>query len=413
MISLKPLQLFIESCPSCHQANVPSNDFLFQGSHVLSVFSCGNCGIEFMYTLPIGHAIQFPLSLFLKDKKVINRTPANQWLAIPLQDGFQAKDRKSVSIQIKQNRVIKNDPILLNCLDDCFGHLYAKLWNAQSLTSRHPNKNVIVLIPSSYSWMVPEEVAEIWMVDIPITSVNNYLDGLDTWIKKQLERFEKVNLSQAYIHLDHHKYVNIEKLLGQRRFDLNQFQDLPVQITFILREDRFWHGSRIMDILFRLAVKFNLRQLLKGLFLRRQKYLIHKTARKIQNSLTHVQFNATGLGKSIPLGKQIKDLRVAQINFETESIWNRVYSQSHIVIGVHGSHMLLPTSLAAGFINLLPRYKIDHIVEDTLLPYSNRMLQFMGRFLDESSSSFLIATHAVSIVKCFSMVYENSKRIPE
>jgi len=413
MIPLKPFQYSSKNCPSCHQEDITSNNYLFQGIHVLGLFTCRPCGFEFMRTLPIGHAMECPVTISLGDKKVVNLNPANEWLALPLQESLLPQNKLQVEVRIKQQNPIKGDPILVNCLDSCFGHLFAKIWNVQALVNRQAQNEVIVLLPANFSWIVPEEVSEIWMVDIPITSVNNYLDGLDAWVKKQLKRFEKVNLSQAFIHLDHHKYVNIEKLLGQKRFDLNQFLDLPVQITFILREDRFWHGSRIMDILFRLSVKFNLRQLLKGLFLRRQKYLIHKTARKIQNSLTHVQFNATGLGKSIPLGKQIKDLRVAQINFETESIWNRVYSQSHIVIGVHGSHMLLPTSLAAGFINLLPRYKIDHIVEDTLLPYSNRMLQFMGRFLDESSSSFLIATHAVSIVKCFSMVYENSKRIPE
>ena len=413
MISLKPLQYVSDACPSCKQGNVPSVDYLFQGTHVLGVFTCAACGFEFLHTLPIGHALEFPITISSADKKAMNQTPANQWLALPLQESFLSQNKLKVEVRIEQQKIIMGDPIIINCLDSCFGHLYAKVWNAQSLVNRHPEKDVIVLIPANYALMVPKEASEIWLVDIPITAVRFFLEGLDRWIKNQLERFEKVYLSQAYMHLDHHAFVNVEKLLGQKRFDLNQFHELPLQITFILREDRFWHGSRVMDYLFRLSVKLGRQQLLKSFFLRRQRYLVCKTSRYIGKSIPEVRFNATGLGKSQPLGGQINDLRVAQINLETERSWNKVYSQSQIVIGIHGSHMLLPTSLAAGFINLLPRYKIDHLVEDTVLPYSNRMLQFMGRFLDEFSSSSLIAMHAVSMVRSFPMVFGNSERMPE
>ena len=92
---------------------------------------------------------------------------------------------------------------------------------------------------------------------------------------------------------------------------------------------------------------------------------------------------------------------------ETEILWNGVYAKSHIVIGVHGSHMLIPSALAAGFINIVPRYKIPHLVEDTVLPYGNRLLQFMGRFLDEFSAPGLAASHAVSIIREFGYVNRN------
>ncbi|WP_158860495.1 hypothetical protein [Lunatibacter salilacus] len=361
--------------------------------------------------MPTGHALQFPIALSLPDRRVINLTPANKWLVLPLQESFNS--RKTVSIKIKQNRVVQSDPILLNCLDTCFGHLYSKLWNAQTLVKWCPQNDIIVLLPAKYAWMVPNEVSEIWMVDVSLLNCQFFLDGLDEWIKKQMERFEKVLLSQAYIHLDHHAYVDLEQIVGQKRFDLNQFQLLPLRITFILREDRFWHNSLIMDFLYKLSVKYKLQHIIKPLFLWRQKHLVHKTIKNIQNLLPEVQFYATGLGNSLSYAKSLKDLRVSEINLETERIWNAVYAQSHLVIGVHGSHMLIPTSLAAGFINLLPRYKIDHIVEDSVLPYTNRMLQFMGRFLDEFSTSSLISNHVVSLMKTFPAVFENTNRIPE
>lgn len=411
MILIKPDVVFKISCHSCGNAPVIITGSFFQGIHILAECLCSSCNFKFFHTLPTGHAIQFSISLSYHEKQVINLTPENQWLAIPLQDSFN--NRKSVSVQLTQSREIQGNPIILNCLDTCFGHLYSKLWNAQTLLKRYPKNDIIVILPVKFSWMVPKEVSEIWMVDSSLADCRFFLDGLDEWIKNQLARFESVQLSQAYIHLDHHAYLDLEGITGQKRFDLNQFQFLPVTITFVLREDRFWHGSKMFDFLYRLSVKFNFQKLVKPLFLRRQRILVYKTIKAIRKSLSDVRFSVTGLGNTLSFNTSITDLRATDILIETEKSWNTLYSQSHIVIGVHGSHMLIPTSLAAGFINLLPEYKIDHIVEDTVLPYPNRMLQFMGRFLDEFANTSLVAAHAVSIVKCFHMVWSNSQRSPE
>ena len=69
--------------------------------------------------------------------------------------------------------------------------------------------------------------------------------------------------------------------------------------------------------------------------------------------------------------------------------------------------MLIPTALAAGFINLVPRYKIPHLAEDTALQHKSRYLQFLGRYLDEYSTPDLVAQHVISMISDFPSLFKN------
>ncbi|MCC5935783.1 MAG: hypothetical protein JJU34_00750 [Lunatimonas sp.] len=74
------------------------------------------------------------------------------------------------------------------------------------------------------------------------------------------------------------------------------------------------------------------------------------------------------------------------------------FLNSHLVIGIHGSGMILPSSLAAAFINIVPRYKIVHIAEETALVHvPHKLQQYLGRYVDEHASPELLASHAVSM----------------
>ncbi len=251
------------------------------------------------------------------------------------------------------------------------------------------------------------DIAEIWSVSVQLQECGELLGGLDEFVKSQCFRFERVSLSPTYTHLDHTQYIDMEKVLKISRFDLDKFNSSEPQVTFVLREDKFWMNSQWMGFLYKASRKFGLTHLIYPILRWRQRQLVKQTAKKIHQRLPKVQLFCTGLGKSESLFERIADYRTARILPETEIQWNGIFAKSHVVIGVHGSHMLIPSALSAGFINILPRYKIPHLVEDTVLPYKNRLLQFLGRFLDEYSSPGLVALHAVSMVKDFEYVNQN------
>jgi hypothetical protein len=64
--------------------------------------------------------------------------------------------------------------------------------------------------------------------------------------------------------------------------------------------------------------------------------------------------------------------------------------------------MLLPTSLAAGFVNLLPPDKLPHYAEDILLAHDNPIHQtLLGRFLPTSASPRQVAALMASMLTEF------------
>ena len=412
MIEIKPKLNISVNCKACKSEAVDIQALFFQGMHTLADCICGKCGFDLYWTLPIGHDLLFPVHLSKDNKKAYFHPRAKDWLAAPLSRSMKMGEGQRVEISKNVHRQVR-DIVIVNCLDTCFGHVLTKIWNTYTLTENHPELGVVAIIPQNMEWLLPPTLAETWIIHQPLKMLDNKLEGLDEFVHKQLERFEQVYLSHTFTHLDHTRYIDMEKMLKRSRFDLATFERQPPCITFVLREDRCWHRWKSFDFLMKLSVKAGVWEKTKALFVSRQNQLIKKTAEAIKQAIPEVRLYATGLGKTGSLWDGIEDLRTEKIQSETEALWNATYAQSHLVIGIHGSGMMIPTALAAGFINILPRHKLEHLGEDTLLPYSNRFLNFLGRYLDEYSTPQLVALHAVSMIRDFPYLYHNTVQVPE
>lgn len=374
--------------------------------HTLADSHCLSCAFEFYHTLPIGHDQIFPMKIAKDGTQAYFSQRAKDWLAQPLIKAIKNKGNRDFLIEKIGNTSAK-EVIIVNCLDTCFGHVFSKTWNTYALIDKYKDKSIIAIIPKHCTWLLPPSISETWVVDANLSEMNQWIAGLDSFIKQQFPRFESIKLSHTPTHLDNSKYINMEKVLKTKRFDLNQFDEITPQITFVLREDRFWLNSKAYNLLFMFARKYNLQSWINPWLLIRQSLLLRQAARKILKALPNAKLIVVGLGNKGSIPNDFSDHRVAQINNNTEILWNSIYANSHLVIGVHGSHMLIPSALAAGFINIVPRYKIEHIVEDTVLPYQNRLLHFLGRFLDESTDPALLSSHAISMIRDFEYVYKN------
>jgi hypothetical protein len=78
-----------------------------------------------------------------------------------------------------------------------------------------------------------------------------------------------------------------------------------------------------------------------------------------------------------------------------------------VVIGIHGSNMLLPTALAAGCVEILPEDRYGNMVQDISVRYTNRQQLFFYRFADQYSSPQSIANKAIAIIKDYSLFKKN------
>lgn len=113
--------------------------------------------------------------------------------------------------------------------------------------------------------VIAKKMVEIWSVDLPLKQFSYRVAGLDTWVKNQFRRFRKVLLHPAFIHLDHQQ-MDFEKILGEKPFDLEEFDQAVPQITFIWREDRFWLANRFLNWLYMFSKNSSWRKFLSHCF---------------------------------------------------------------------------------------------------------------------------------------------------
>ena len=406
MLEIYPEPYAQFTCAHCNSSNPKIVNILFFGQPVLAECKCKSCGIIYYHTLPVGHYLWFPVS-FSKEEKSYH-PKSYLWLAAPLLDSF-LNERKIEPPIHKEVYKKYDEVILLNCLDSCYGHVFHKMMNALLHLKKQPELGLIFLIPKSFLWLVPAGVAEVWMVDTPLQNFHRWIGNLDDFIKQEFKRFSKVYLSLAFTHLES-THLDLSALTKTQKFDLKKFDELPPTLTFICREDRMWVNNRLENFIYLAAIKFKLLTYLRKYFVYRQNQLYAKAARKIAGSIKNARFYAVGLGKTGQMGKNIIDYRHegGAMTEMQEKQWCALYAQSHIVIGIHGSNMIIPTSLSAGFIELLPRHKISHLTEDVTLSYAGRYRHFLGRFLDQFSSTRLLSLHAVSMLTDFRYFYANT-----
>ncbi|MBO0937115.1 hypothetical protein J2I47_11210 [Fibrella sp. HMF5335] len=302
-------------------------------------------------------------------------------------------------------------PVLLLCLDPCYGHALMMLFNAQRHHEQHPDLPIIVVVPRAIAWLVPDYVAETWVIDLPLSALETPVAGFDAFVKTQLlARFSTVWLSQARIHFDH-RTTRFADFTRTQKFDLRQFdtsltESIP-KLTFVLREDRLWLRHGWERLLHKSLIRLGLGEKTRRFWARWQAVRYRKLAHYIHQQLPFVSLVAVGITGSdqypIDLGYAVEDHRkTTPISPEQERAWCAQYARSQLVIGVHGSGMLLPTALAAGFINLLPPDKLAHYAEDILLAHDNPIHQtLLGRFLPTSASPRQVADLVVSMLTEF------------
>jgi hypothetical protein len=190
--------------------------------HVLADTSCKFCSFEFYHTLPIGHDLLFPIQVSKDGKESFYHPKAKDWLARPLIESLNQKTEKRFPIEKEVNQDCQQ-VILVNCLDSCFGHIFSKVWNTYTLIESKPDWGVIAIIPDRCKWLLPKDIAEVWSVSVQLQECGELLGGLDEFVKSQCFRFERVSLSPTYTHLDHTRYIDMEKVLKTSRFDLDKF----------------------------------------------------------------------------------------------------------------------------------------------------------------------------------------------
>lgn len=351
MIQIKPNTTFTTNCVYCNRKLVPTS-LIWQGIHVVIEARCPNCKSEFYIDLPVGHALSYP---FVVDKirwKLFGDNRAEKWFGMPLLNSLKNPVVGDVRMTVEKRKPIK-DAVILNCLDFLYGHCLLKLLNAEGLIKNKKSLGVVVIIPKLLRWMVPAGVSEIWTVDLPLSRAPGFYPELDRRIKEELKRFDKIFLSSAYAHP---RQFDISKFTGISKYN---FKNRKYRITFIWREDRPWfsndyivYGLKRLNLLYPLIWLQNIK--IRALF--------HWLKLKMPDA----KLTVAGIGRKTGFPSFIDDVRFVSPGPKEEKRLCKVYAESKVVIGVHGSNMLLPSAHAGMVLDLVPDIKLGNFAQDIL-----------------------------------------------
>lgn len=366
MIEIKPELQYLADCPHCRKPLIPAST-LWDGMHICVESTCSNCGAEIVEQMKVGHTLMGGCQVDLKAAQVFGNEKAKAWFGEILLKALQKPNPQTVAV-VKEVFQPCQRAILLNCIDYLYGHSLLKLLNAQRHLEQHREYGLIVIVPKFLRWMVPQGVAEIWTVDISLKRGLDYYPSFNQFVLKELERFTQVQVSEAY---SHPSQFDITKFTGILTHDFTQKQ---FNITFIWREDRLWCNQ----LLFRLLRKLNLLDL--GLIL--QNWKIHRLMRQIKAKVPQANYVVAGLGKKTQFSEWIEDLRTDVFDENAERQLCKVYSDSRLVIGIHGSNMLLPSGHAGMTIDLMPNDRWGNFAQDILFQEVDpRFATYRYRFL--------------------------------
>jgi len=371
MIQIKP---YISTRCSC----VCGGDFnyqglIWQGLHVCELLRCNSCGTERINSLPVNQSFLDPLTYYPATGSIFDaegNEVKDNWFSVKLKSVSKPVD---VQINFKIEKFSDHKEVLiLNTLDYVYGHSLLYLLNLQRLIAAEKRTGIIVIIQPMMRWLVPEYgIAEIWTVQLGFNKLSNYYPALSDKINSEFIRFQKIWLSSGHP-IPTNENIRIEMFTGVKPFNFLS-ESLNSKITFIWREDpdRLWVRNIFLLKGFK---KLGFRKILMPLQYLRVILLFRYLNRKLGNKFI---YSVAGLGNFGKFPSYIKDYRVTKFDEEAERMLCRIYSESNLVIGVHGSSMLLPSAHAGMTISMMPSKRWGNYAEDIL--YSEQDIR-LGAF---------------------------------
>jgi hypothetical protein len=393
MIQLKP---YLSAKYPCSCGGVYDfSEFIWQGLHVCEKLICSTCNRLRINSLPVNQS-ELEQYTFYPETGLIydinNNAASDNWFTVKLQSvANPVPDEVDIEIEIFKKF---DEVLILNTLDYIYGHSLLFLFNLQRIIKTEKSFGVIVIVQPMMKWLIPKQgIAELWTVNLGFQKFDHFYQDLSDKINSQLTRFNKVWLSKGYV-LPTNENIDIEKFTGIRPYDFINIPEYP-RISYIWREDpdRLW----IRNIyLLKGLKKLGFKRILIPFQYLRVLTLFKLLKNKFGNRFT---YSVTGFGNFGKFPSFIDDQRVTFFNEEKEKLLCRIYAESVLVLGVHGSSMLLPSAHAGMSISLMPSKRWCNFAEDILFVEEDvRLASYQRRIIPLNICIFDICDIVVDMI---------------
>jgi hypothetical protein len=233
---------------------------------------------------------------------------------------------------------------------------------------------IVVLINRGLAWLVPKWVSGVWIVDQPFSENHIWNDLLTDSLKTEADKRDLtlcIPNSFQPCQLDIGELVEFTGIHPFPRDKwLNRLIERPI-VTFMCRSDRTWPDTHSWPFLSHFLLRIPLlaricRRLgfypLRDFQVRQQLHHISCLADEIRAIFPDIEFAVCGLDRRGKLPNSIKDMRVNHIDDDVNRAWTLQGARSHIVVGVLGSHTVVPGSLSGAYVELVPMSHLSNVL---------------------------------------------------
>jgi FkbM family methyltransferase len=299
--------------------------------------TCGACGHRFVQDLPNGHALVYPTTLDLTTGDVVDPAGA-VWFSSQLRAAWARPNGDPVAVE-RRGEAQNASAILANCLDPVYGHGLLKLLGVQRELERAESAAVVALVPAALAPIVPEAVDETWIVHGPVPRLRHWLLGLEERIASELDRFETCRLAALSPH-PHPTTFDLESFVGH----IDPKASGSPSVLLSLRPDRRWGRDQ-----------------------EQQMANVAELVARLSAALPTVGVAAVGAAQPGDLPASVDDRRVAHPTEEDERDWIARMRAADLVVGVHGSNLVLASGLARAVVELVPAERYSNYLQATLV----------------------------------------------
>jgi len=335
----------------------------FVGMPILAEGECLACSRHYWLDWPAGHARLHPTIVDADSAETyFDGLP---WYARRVQSCVISRGTMTAAISVQSSEKSSGDVVVLNCIDFLYGHCLLKLLSGLRYLREHPDMDAVVITPKLLSWLVPTTVRAVVEVDLPLAQGGRWIDNLDDTLQNLLAPYARAIIAPA---VSQPQLTADDLAQLKPGFAPQRFWDGPAevarQLTLVLRTDRPWlAGNRVLGLLQR----FVPRRYLEPTLLLRQRQVYRAVVRRVRRQLPGLRVVVVGLGTPGGFPDDINDLRLPTVSQDQELMWAAEYARSGVVLGVHGSNMLLPSALGGAVVILCPRHKWQNVTQDLVI----------------------------------------------
>jgi hypothetical protein len=361
----------------------------------MGLFQCSGCGRRFWSDFEYGAGALSPLQIDARSGEA-RRINGPRWYADMTMRAYSERVSEPRSISVLGDTSIRTG-LLLNCLNPWWGDTASLILRTNIL--KNLNVPIVVLTTKDAAWLIPDYVSQAWIVDMSVSGTAVWNDHLAHAVKDLTRNFDDLRVPPVFQPASLRR-EEVAALMSVEPFDRERWMSLEPTFGFAWRSDRCWAPPRTLPF----PVPGRWRSKLERFRSdeRSQLNQMVQCFESVKRAVPRARFICFGLvAKGKPrqaLPPWIQDQRVDKVGATENRAWCQAAAKCHVLVGVLGSHMTLPSFHAGSIIDLVPTHMAKLVLTDIgVVSNDPREAIFLYRLLSTSTTPLDLAATIVSI----------------